>query len=321
MSSLAPIESSRSAPLAQIAPPQFLIIGGGKMGGAIVSGLIASKTSVAASLSADDFIVVNPGVERRRFLTETYGVRCVATVADLASVDFEVPSRQESAFCTEDAIKTDRPLIVFLAVKPQIIFDVIKEMVPLPLFQGGKTGPVFVSIAAGITTDALKAALPLCSRVIRVMPNMPLLIGAGATGICSAQKNDPAAQNVPYIAELFDCLGQAVVVEEEQLDVVCALSGSGPAYVAKMIEELSAAATEQGLSAELAQTLALQTVLGTALLLERGEYTPEHLREAVSSPGGTTLAALAAMDEKGFSESLHAGVAAAIQRSKELADS
>ena len=120
---------------------------------------------------------------------------------------------------------------------------------------------------------------------------------------------------------LFGCLGRAVPVDESDMDIVCALSGSGPAYVAAMIEALRDAAAAQGLDEQLAETLALQTVLGTARLIDETELSPAVAREAVCSPGGTTLAALDAMYEAGFNDVFQAGVDAAVRRSKELAQS
>ena len=149
--------------------------------------------------------------------------------------------------------------------------------------------------------------------------NMPLSIGAGASGVCKGAQatND----EYDYVVGLFGCLGRAVPVDESDMDIVCALSGSGPAYVAAMIEALRDAAAAQGLDEQLAETLALQTVLGTARLIDETPLSPAVTREAVCSPGGTTLAALDAMYEAGFNDVFQAGVDAAVRRSKELAQS
>ena len=188
-----------------------------------------------------------------------------------------------------------------------------------PAFSGGADGPLFISIAAGIPTTRLEAALPKDAHVVRVMPNMPLSIGAGASGVCKGAQatND----EYDYVVGLFGCLGRAVPVDESDMDIVCALSGSGPAYVAAMIEALRDAAAAQGLDEQLAETLALQTVLGTARLIDETPLSPAVTREAVCSPGGTTLAALDAMYEAGFNDVFQAGVDAAVRRSKELAQS
>jgi pyrroline-5-carboxylate reductase len=143
------------------------------------------------------------------------------------------------------------------------------------------------------------------------------MVSAGASGVCAGETATEA--DVDYVAGLFGCLGRAVVVDESDMDTVCALSGSGPAYVAAMIESLRDAAAAEGLDPQLAETLALQTVLGTAQFIAETGITPENARIAVCSPGGTTLAALDAMNETGFDDVFAAGVRAAVRRSKELA--
>lgn len=274
---------------------RFLVVGGGKMGEAILSGWIASDASPADCISAASVQVVDPGDERRAYLHEAHGVECVRDVSEVATV----------------------PDVVVLAVKPQVMMGVLRSIAQLAPFQGGADGPLFVSIAAGLTTQALSAELPAGAPLVRVMPNMPLSIGAGASGVCGgATASD---DQVSYVAALFGCLGRAVVVNEADMDVVCAISGSGPAYVAAMIESLRDAGVEHGLSAELAEALALQTVLGTAQLISETGVSPADARISVCSPGGTTLAALDAMNAAGFNDVFQAGVTAAVERSKELA--
>lgn len=276
---------------------RIALIGGGKMGEAILAGWLAAQEGPAASLAAESFTVVNPGRERRDHLKDAYGVACCADAAELAAAEpFDM---------------------AVLAVKPQVMTEVLPVLSSLAPFQGGPAGPLFVSIAAGITTDALAQGLPAAAPVVRVMPNTPLQVGAGASAVCGGACADSA--QVGFVRELFGCLGCAVEVDESQMDAVCALSGSGPAYVAAMIEALTAAAAEEGLPAALAQKLAVQTVLGTASLIDATGISPRDARLAVCSPGGTTLAALEAMDEAGFSQVFAAGVHAAARRSKELA--
>lgn len=277
--------------------PRFAIIGGGKMGEAILAGWLAADSGPAAPLAPECFIVVNPGEERRSHLQDAYGVACVADAAALA-----------------DAAPFDA---VVLAVKPQVMMDVLAGLSALAPFQGGAQGPLFISIAAGLSTDSLAAALPAGAPLVRVMPNTPLQIAAGASAVCGGAGADEG--QVSFVRDLFGCLGRAVVVDESQMDAVCALSGSGPAYVAAMIEALIAAAAEEGLPEPLAQDLAVQTVLGTAALIDRTGVSPREARLAVCSPGGTTVAALEAMGAAGFSQVFAAGVHAAAKRSKELA--
>ena len=286
----------------------FAIIGGGKMGEAILSGWLASEVAPAAAIAADDVVVVEPGEERRAYLRETHGVTCVADVADVASA--------AGVADVADARAAD---VVVLAVKPQVMMGVLDSIAQQPAFQGGAEGPLFVSIAAGLPTDRLAEGLPQGAPLVRVMPNMPLMVGAGASGVCGGA--NATADQVQYVADLFGCLGRAVVVDEADMDAVCAVSGSGPAYVAALVEAMRDAGAAQGLDPALAEVLALQTVLGTARLIDETALTPQTAREAICSPGGTTLAALDAMSAAGFAPSIDEGIAAAVKRSKELAQS
>ena len=270
------------------------VIGGGKMGEAILSGWISSSQPPADGITTADVIVAEPGEERRAYLTKTHGVKCVADAAGIEQAD-----------------------IVVLAVKPQVMMDVLRVVSATPAFQGGADGPLFISIAAGLPTARIEEALPAGARLVRVMPNMPLSIGAGASGVCGGAHVE--CESVDLVSSLFGCLGRAVVVDESEMDVVCALSGSGPAYVAAMVEALRDAAVHHGLEADLAETLALQTVLGTARLMDESELTIAETRESICSPGGTTIAALDAMYAAGFDGVFAAGVDAAVARSKELA--
>ena len=278
-----------------MAVQRFLIVGGGKMGEAILAGWLEAADGPASEIDARVVEVVNPGVERRNHLEKAHGVSCVADVSEVES----------------------SPDVVVLAVKPQVMGEVLEAIAGLDVFAGGASGPLFVSIAAGLTTASIEAALPQGAPVVRVMPNMPLAIGAGASGVCGGANAAPG--QVELVADLFGCLGKAVVVDEDDMDVVCALSGSGPAYVAAMVESLRDAAAAQGLDAALAEQLALQTVLGTARLIDETGVTPAEARESICSPGGTTLAALGAMGAAGFDRVFKAGVDAAVARSKELA--
>ena len=274
---------------------RFLVVGGGKMGEAILAGWIASSAEPAEGIDAGAITVVEPGDERRDFLAAVHGVSCVADVRDADAAD-----------------------VVVLSVKPQVMMSVLADLSENPALAGeGGPLPLFVSIAAGLPTPRIEAALPQGSALVRVMPNMPLSISAGASGVCGGAL--ATQDQVRYVADLFGCLGRAVVVDEDDMDVVCAISGSGPAYVAAMIEALRDAGAAEGLDAQLAETLALQTVLGTAQLISQTNASVAATRESICSPGGTTLAALEAMAEAGFDDVFRAGVAAAVKRSKELA--
>lgn len=271
---------------------RIAVVGGGKMGEAIMGGLIASTTEPAQALGPDNFIVVNPGEKRRRYLHDRYGVVCVAHVREIESCD-----------------------VVLLAVKPQVMMGVLGD-IAVSLMRKQKKSPLFISIAAGLALKRLEGAMLPGVAFVRVMPNTPLLVGAGACAVCGGSCASVA--DISYVRDLFACLGSAYIVDEDDMDAVCAVSGSGPAYVAAMIEAMRDAGVKQGLDAQLAQALALQTVYGTAELIRKTGQSPAEARLAVCSPGGTTLAALDAMYEAGFSQVFDCGIAAAVRRAKEL---
>lgn len=210
----------------------------------------------------------------------------------------------------------DSPAIVLVAVKPQMMADA------LPALAGfGNGNTLFLSVAAGTSIATYKAMLGDQTPIIRAMPNTPAAIARGITAICG---NDLATDEHLDMAEaLLTAVGQVVRLDgEHQMDAVTAVSGSGPAYVFHLIETLAAAGETQGLSAGLAMQLAKATVAGAGALAEQADDDPAQLRMNVTSPGGTTAAALAVlMNEKdGFPALLTRAVAAAANRSKELAN-
>jgi pyrroline-5-carboxylate reductase len=173
-----------------------------------------------------------------------------------------------------------------------------------------------VSIAAGVTLSRLSNELPPRQKVVRVMPNTPALIGMGASAYSLGQFASHGDGEL--VAKLLSAVGAAFEVPETMLDAVTGLSGSGPAFVYSMIEALAHGGTSAGLPAELASELAARTVVGAAqMVLVTGE-TPAVLRDRVTSPGGTTLAGLAVLQERGFAEGVSAAVSAAANRSAEL---
>jgi pyrroline-5-carboxylate reductase len=199
--------------------------------------------------------------------------------------------------------------VVFLAVKPQVMPAVYQDLA------GKLAGKLVVSIAAGISLEKLCAGLKT-QRVVRVMPNTPCLVGKGASAYALA--GGATADDAALVGKLLTAVGIAHQVDEKLLDAVTGLSGSGPAYVYLMIEALSDGGVRAGLPRALATSLAAQTVLGAAeMVLTRGEH-PAVLKDAVASPGGTTIAGLATLEDRGLRGALIAAVEAATKRSAEL---
>lgn len=202
--------------------------------------------------------------------------------------------------------------VVILAIKPQQAagaFNLIEPVVT--------PDRLVISIMAGIPTSKIEAHLVPGCRVIRAMPNTPALIGAGATAVCSGRKASPG--DLDLALRIFALTGVAVAVEEKLMDAVTGLSGSGPAYVFTFIEALADAGVKNGLPRDVAARLAAQTVLGAArMVAETGEH-PALLKEKVSSPGGTTIAALHTLENRCFRGALMDAVDVACHKSKELA--
>lgn len=200
--------------------------------------------------------------------------------------------------------------IVLLCVKPQVMDSVLAEIATAK----GKDALV-ISIAAGITISRIEKALP-GARVVRVMPNTPALVLAGAAGI--AKGTHATSGDLAIAQRIFGAVGKAVIVEEKLLDAVTGLSGSGPAYVFVMIDALSDAGVKEGIPRQTALELAAQTVFGAAkMVLETGEH-PGKLRDMVTSPGGTTIEGLHALEKGKLRATLMNAVEAATARSKEL---
>jgi len=259
-------------------------LGAGNMGEALIKGLLAAKLVPADAIFATD---VRP--ERLKELDRQYGIQVSSDNADLVR----------------------RADIVILAVKPQIMDAVATEIAPVVTRR-----KLLISIAAGVATDKIRARLHKDSRLIRVMPNTPALVLEGVTAIAKADGLEPGDLDVAR--EIFGAVGRVVVLGEELLDAVTGLSGSGPAYVAIVIESLADGGVRMGLDRATAMTLATQTVLGAAkLLLETGLH-PGALKDMVSSPGGTTIAGIAALEEGGLRATFIKAVERATQRSREL---
>jgi pyrroline-5-carboxylate reductase len=260
-------------------------IGAGNMAGALAKGLLATKQVRARDLWASD-----AAARQLAKLARAHGIG-------------KAPDNAALVAGSE---------IVVLAVKPQIMSAVLEEIRPHVTRRH-----LVVSIAAGIPTARLERGLGERVRVVRAMPNTPALVGAGMTVVVRGAHATVADER--RAAGLFGGVGAVVRVKDETLmDAVTGLSGSGPAYVYRFAEGLIAGGVAEGLSEPVARQLAYQTLRGAAaMLLETGQ-SPEELRIMVSSPGGTTLAGLGALDARGFVDSVAGAVAAATHRGREL---
>ena len=242
---------------------------------------------------ADSVAVAEPNDDLRAGLMRDFGVRGHARARDAAQ---------------------HADVLVF-AVKPQVLKSVCADLAEVVALRA----PIVISIAAGIRIAQLHAWLGVDLPIVRAMPNTPALIGAGATGlIANAAAN---AQQRACAESILAAAGRAVWVEREELmDTVTALSGSGPAYFFLLVEALEEAAVAQGLPRETARVLATQTCLGAGRMLVEGDESPAILRERVTSPGGTTAAALDAFASGDLRELVARAVAAATQRGRELSE-
>jgi len=259
-------------------------LGCGNMGEALVKGLVEASVVSAGALMASD-----SRTDRLADLERRYGVRIAKDNVELAR-------------------ECD---VVVLAVKPQIMAAVLTEVAPTL-----SRRQLVISIAAGVATATIRKEVGKDIRLIRVMPNTPALVLEGATAIAKAKGLEDG--DLETAQEIFGAVGKVVVLDEELMDAVTGLSGSGPAYVAVVIESLADGGVKMGLDRVTAMTLATQTVLGAAkLLLETGLH-PGSLKDMVSSPGGTSIAGIAALEEGGIRTTFITAVERATQRSREL---
>jgi len=264
-----------------------VLVGCGNMGGALLAGWLAR------GLSPDSIVVVEPD-DGHAAAAAARGVCVVAAADALASMP--------------------APHVVVLAVKPQRLAEVLGGYAA---FAGA--GAVVLSIAAGRTIEALRSGLGDGTALVRAMPNTPASIGRGISVAC-ANEHTTGAQKA-RCDELLAAVGSVLWVEDEALlDAVTAVSGSGPAYVFLLAECLARAGTQAGLPQAVAERLARETVAGAGELLARSPLSSMQLREAVTSPGGTTAAALSVLGgDAGLQPLLSAAVEAAVRRSRELA--
>jgi pyrroline-5-carboxylate reductase len=259
------------------------ILGAGKIGEALLAGLLRSGVPATELCFSEQYAA------RATALEQQYGVTAASSLDAAAGAD-----------------------VVVLAVKPPDVAGLATEIGPAL-----HAGALVVSVAAGITTALLESNLPAGTRVVRVMPNTPMLVGEGMSAISAGTHADDA--DLARAEALLAAVGKVVRLPEQQLDAVTALSGSGPAYVFLLAEALIDAGVLLGLPRAIASELAIQTLLGSSVMLRDSGDSPAQLREAVTSPGGTTAAALRKLEDHRLRGAVSDALEAARDRSIELA--
>jgi pyrroline-5-carboxylate reductase len=261
-------------------------IGAGNMAEALIKGLLRAGTA-----RPDSIIATGRRQERLDTLQRTYGVR--TTLDNVAAV------READ--------------VVVLAVKPQALDKLLIQVAP-----AADQKKLFISVAAGVPISVMERRLGQGMRVIRTMPNTPSLVGMGACALALGEHG--TEEDMAVASRIFQSVGITTVVEENLLDAVTGLSGSGPAYIFLIIEALSDAGVKVGLPRYTAQKLAAQTVLGSAQLLIETNAHPGQLKDQVTSPGGTAIAGLHTLEAGGLRTTLINAVEAATRRSRELGE-
>ncbi|MCA9576749.1 MAG: pyrroline-5-carboxylate reductase [Polyangiales bacterium] len=266
---------------------KITFVGAGNMAAAIIAGLVRADASASSRITAVD---VSESTLQR--LHDLHGV----------------------GTSTDAATAVRGADVVVLAVKPQVVEAVLPRV-----REGVGAEALVVSIVAGVTSKTLEAGLPPGTRVVRTMPNTPALVGRGATAIAAG--THATEGDLTTTSALFDAVGLTVTVPEKLLDAVTGLSGSGPAYVFLFLEALADGGVREGLPRDTALRLAAQTVLGAAtMMLETGAH-PGMLKDQVTSPGGTTIAAVEALEGRAFRGTVMSAVSAATARSRALSGS
>jgi pyrroline-5-carboxylate reductase len=257
-------------------------IGAGKLAGSVIRGLLLKKFCKPDALVASE-----PNIETRTQLQNELGI-------SFANANTEVVEKAE---------------IVFLGVKPQMVLPVLREL------GSALANKLVVSFAAGIRIAQMEAVTS--ARIMRVLTNTPSAIGRAASAFAGGSR--ATDQDREKIRAMFSAIGLAVQVDDEQMDAVTALTGSGPAFVYAMIEALARGGEKMGLNKQSALRLAAQTALGASDLMITSEKSPANLIRMVVTPGGTTAAGLLVMDERGIADAIADAVKAATERGREMA--
>ena len=270
---------------------RIAIIGAGSMGTAILSGLIAAGTA------ADSIAASTATTQSAKALSDKFGIKSLALDAS--------PTANSDA--TKDAD------VLLIAVKPAKDLSTLEE-----IKDSIKDGALVISVAAGVTTESMEQAIGFKASVIRAMPNTPSIVGHGVTGIAKGKSANDS--QLSLAKDLFETVGQVLIVEEDKINALSTISGSGPAYVFYFAEKLMTAAKKMGFSEKEANLMVRSTFLGSATLLAASSDSPETLRAQVTSPNGTTMQATARFDEadleRVFIEATEAALARAIELGK-----
>jgi pyrroline-5-carboxylate reductase len=272
-------------PAADLSHTTLGLLGAGQMAEALLRGVLKAKL-----LPPERVVACDVSVARRELFARELGVRAV-----------------ESA-----RVVTQSADLLALCVKPQQADAVLAEV--SRAFRADRQ--VLASIAAGVPTARIEKLLPLGARVVRVMPNTPMLVGLGASGLCGGRHARP--EDLARVETLLSAASLVLEVEEPLMDAVTGLSGSGPAYLFYLVEAMAEAGEAEGLAREEALKLATRTCLGAARMLEETGLPPEELRRRVTSPNGTTQAAVTLLDKDEVKKKLVAAVRRAAERSREL---
>ncbi|WP_431074207.1 pyrroline-5-carboxylate reductase [Microbacterium phyllosphaerae] len=271
--------------------PSLAFLGAGSMGGAILRGVVASGIRVEGGITA-----TNRTPEKAAALADLDGVRSIAL--------------SETPDGNADAVANAR--IVMVGVKPAMVPDLLREIAPHLT-----DDVIVVSLAAGVTLQTFADNLGAEVRVIRSMPNTPSTVGKGVTGLAAGPA--ASADDLALVHRLFETVGAVVEVPESQIDALSTISGSGPAYVYLLIEELTKAAVGMGFSETDARTMVEQTFIGATALLDVSGEEPSELRRRVTSPKGTTERAVAVLQDAHLDRTFADAAAAALARAKEMA--
>ncbi|PVW04232.1 pyrroline-5-carboxylate reductase [Microbacterium sp. Gd 4-13] len=269
--------------------PPVAFLGAGSMGGAVLRGLVAS------------------GIAPRLLATNRSASKA-ADLADLAGVESIALEQRPDG----NAVAAASADILLIGVKPAMVPDLLREIAPHV-----RPGAVVVSLAAGVTLATFAEILGADAAVFRSMPNTPALVGEAVTGLAAGAATTP--EQAALVRALFETVGVVVEVPEDRIDALSTISGSGPAYVFLLVEELTKAAREKGFDDDQARLLAEQTFIGAAALLAASDVDPAELRRRVTSPKGTTERAIAVLQEGRLAELFGRATDAALARAKELA--